>query len=86
MNNSYLATTYLVVWMLIAVIPVSKLWPSAMSQLMQLLLFVNSVVVVYISQKVSRRGLIFVILLSHMFISLALRYYCLLYTSDAADE
>ena len=29
MNNSYLATTYLVVWMLIAVIPVSKLWPSA---------------------------------------------------------
>lgn len=74
MNNSYLATTYLVVWMLIAVIPVSKLWPSAMSQLMQLLLFVNSVVVVYISQKVSRRGLIFVILLSHMFISLALRY------------
>ena len=75
MNNSYLATTYLVVWMLIAVIPVSKLWPSAMSQLMQLLLFVNSVVVVYISQKVSRRGLIFVILLSHMFISLALRYY-----------
>ena len=39
MNNSYLATTYLVVWMLIAVIPVSKLWPSAMSQLMQLLLF-----------------------------------------------
>lgn len=55
MNNSYLATTYLVVWMLIAVIPVSKLWPSAMSQLMQLLLFVNSVVVVYISQKVSRR-------------------------------
>lgn len=47
MNNSYLATTYLVVWMLIAVIPVSKLWPSAMSQLMQLLLFVNSVVVVY---------------------------------------
>ena len=71
MNNSYLATTYLVVWMLIAVIPVSKLWPSAMSQLMQLLLFVNSVVVVYISQKVSRRGLIFVILLSHMFISLA---------------
>ena len=77
MNNSYLATTYLVVWMLIAVIPVSKLWPSAMSQLMQLLLFVNSVVVVYISQKVSRRGLIFVILLSHMFISLALRYYYL---------
>lgn len=58
MNNSYLATTYLVVWMLIAVIPVSKLWPSAMSQLMQLLLFVNSVVVVYISQKVSRRGVV----------------------------
>lgn len=82
MNNSYLATTYLVVWMLIAVIPVSKLWPSAMSQLMQLLLFVNSVVVVYISQKVSRRGLIFVILLSHMFISLALRYYYMEFWND----
>ena len=57
MNNSYLATTYLVVWMLIAVIPVSKLWPSAMSQLMQLLLFVNSVVVVYIVRKFRGGGL-----------------------------
>ena len=57
MNNSYLATTYLVVWMLIAVIPVSKLWPSAMSQLMQLLLFVNSVVVVYIVRNFEEGGL-----------------------------
>lgn len=82
MNNSYLGTTYLIVWMLLAVIPVSKFWPSAMLQLMQLLLFVNSVVVVYISQKISKGGLIFVILLSHMFMSLILRYYYMEFWND----
>lgn len=75
MNNSYLATTYLMIWMLLAVIPVSKLWPSAILQLVQLLLFINSVVVVYISQRISKNGLVFVILLTHVFMSLLLRYY-----------
>lgn len=75
MKNSYLATTYLIIWMLLAVIPVSKLWPPVTLQLMQLLLFINSVVVVYISQRISKNGLIFVVLLSHTFMSLLLRLY-----------
>lgn len=75
MNNSCLAVTYLIIWMLLAVIPVSKLWPSAILQLMQLLLFLNSVGVIYISQRISKKGLIYVILLSHMLMSLVLRFY-----------
>lgn len=82
MSNSYLATAYLMIWMLLAAIPVSKLWPSVTLQLVQLLLFINSVAVVYISQRISKNGLVFVILLTHTFMSLLLRYYYIGYWSN----